>query len=402
MKILFFLLLNTYLFALSYATAYPWDIKTLEWAKKFDIAEVGPLDELDGVKLDGFKKKVAYEWMAGFYKNSTSSFNRWVYLHKNSLTLNPFGPHIMGEMDFYYDMCNPALQEKRADYLSSRIKELGLDGLFFDWANEEFLKEPQFKPIYGYFKKLHPNRRYQDCLREFLKRMKQKDILIVTNQSFRNPQLLDYTDYDMSESYITTEIKIERETIIDGKPYPYIPATLYYPIDENNRSIMPTYSYLRYLDYLKSSYAVKNIIYLNYAAPKLVWTIVGYRTKPPKDAIHYGYAFAKLFDAIAYTQVPFNRELEKDDIYFTDMGKPVSKIKKIDGGFVRYFEKGIVAVHEASPFTLELKRDVYDTKEGRWLKKGKVVINPAYDNIMKEYIPVGRVFLYNKPKRGGR
>ncbi len=351
-----------------YATSYWWDKEGLAWAKHFAIAEVGGLDEIDPSKLEGFHKVIAYEWMAGFYKaQRREKFFRDLYLHKARWTLNPYGPHFTDQGDFYYDMCQPQLQRKRVAYLVKKVHELGIDGIFFDWANGRFLEEEKFRPMREVFSARHPHRSYGQCIGEFLEKLRREGVLIVTNQACSDEVVLDSTDYDMIESEITTDE--------EGR-------TIFSPIDA-------TYSALQKFMALRTKHRLENIIFLDYATPK--WS---------KEAIYYAYAFAKLFGAIAYTEIPAKRALEREEVYFAALGHPLSSIVPIEvpKGYIRFFQRGFVTLFSPTKRDLFLRigssflhaRHILDMKEAVWLSNEKGVVV----KIKKSLFPRGKVFVY--------
>ncbi|MRI84280.1 MAG: hypothetical protein C6I00_07660 [Nitratiruptor sp.] len=373
-----------------YIGIYPWNSDQLQWAKDFRIVELGSFGDIDRIDISDYETPITYQWLAGFYEDQASEFDRWV-LEKGYI-LNPKG-HILDEGDYYYDMCNEELRERRINYLVQECEQRGLKGIFFDWGNEEFLNEPEFKEVKAYFELIHPDTSYKECIRDFYEKLRQKGLLIVSNQAFRNPILLDAVDLDMSESYISTANERQEPITIEGQRYETTPYTVYFPLGP---SIHDTYTYLKELDELVQEHKVQQMVYNNYAAPKLVESPSGYEAKTPREVIHYNYAFAKLFQAICYTEVPFDRSLEQDAIYFTkDLGAPKGEIERFDWGYRREFEKGFVLVSQED-LTLDLDRRVYDTFLQEWVGPGPYEIKRGYDRIAKSHIPIGRIFLYEE------
>ena len=86
---------------------------------------------------------------------------------------------------------------------------------------------------------------------------------------------------------------------------------------------------------------------------------------------------AKLVGESAYTKVPFDHALERDPVYFCDLGTLLGKsYEEVAGGFVCYYTGGLVLVGE-----LQVKTDVkllfqflpenlavYGAFEGKWLR----------------------------------
>ena len=374
----------------TYIAPEPWNKQELKWAKNFDIVELGSFEEIDSIKIKPFKKILTYQWLPAFYEGNPSPFDLWAM--KKGYILNPKQAGLHEKGDRYYDLCQEELVQKRVEYLVKECNKRGLYGIFFDWGNEEFLHEPEFRSIKKRLHSLHPKKRYADCIASFYSKLQKRGIAVISNQAFRNPTLLDAVDYDMSESYISSYERIKKKTWIDGKRVNYLPYTDYFP---TGKSIEDTFYHLQRLDELVKKHKVKNMIYMNYAAPLLHPTSKGYRSSQPKEVIHFNFAFAKLFDAICYTEIPYDRSLEQDPIYFIDLGKPTTPIKHYPKTYIRGFEKGFVLVSDKE-ITLHIKRRSFDTFTNRWIEPGTYKIKRSYDTITKNYIPIGRVFLYER------
>ena len=381
-----------------YATAQPWRLDSMEYARHFRIAEIGSFADIEGKNLEGFDKKIAYEWLAGFYRDQTAydPFARWAYLNKEKATLNPH--YTPNGNDFYYDLCSEEVRNKRVEYLIRRTKVLGLDGLFFDWANEEFLKEPPFAPLQKELSRRHPGTTYAKCIAKFLKALRDRGLLLVTNQAYRNPELLEFVDYDMSESYIMTNTTLPKKAIIDQKHQP-IPVTQLVPLDE----VLHYFDHLRKLKRFYRIFGFKNFIYMNYAAPKLLPMPTGYRTAQPREAIFYVYALTKMAGFVPFTEVPYDHALERTKLYFADLGEPIGKMQRKNGFLYRLFENGFILVaHNLSTtnyFRLHNlpKGCYYDLFDEVWLQNnGSMVIrlDPFYDPWTKRFYPAAKVFVH--------
>jgi len=367
-----------------YATARAWEKDSLHFAKHFYIAEVGGFNDLQGVNFKGFRKKIAYVWLAGFYLHETEDnpFARWAYLHKEKTTLNPH--YMPNSADFYYDLCNEEVVERRVAYLLQQVRMYGLDGLFFDWANEEYLYEKKFLPLLRAFKRRHPEKAFRHCIGNFLSKLKQKGILIVTNQAYRNPELLAYTHYDMTESYIATNEKSQNGYEV----------TRFVPIKE----IIHYFTYLSKLKKHYRAFGFKNFIYMNYLAPLFT---KGIALAPTKN-LHYVYAMTRLSDFIPFIEVPYDHSLERDTIYFANLGEPLGASWQKGKILWRQYRNGLVLIHppisRARYLKLSTLKDGYlfDFGERVWLRveKGEVVIKitPNCDNEGCHHI--GKVFIY--------
>lgn len=349
---------------------------------------------------------------------------RWIYANRSWTTLNPRGPFPHCEengydwcQDLYFDLGNSTVRKKINEYIRSIVLSSSWDGIFFDWASGTFIEEEAYLPLLDLFRRKHPHENYLRAvvktyreLRNFLNREK----IIVTNQGFRNPDVLKWVDYDMTESYGTGCEYFGRVINVEGMGPVEVPQTVYYPVSNNyfSGSLQDSLYYLDYLWKLLVRFKdgrLKNFIYMNYAAPLFRETNPGvYRPYQPKNAIFYGYALAKLRNFVSYTEIPFLRKLEQTDLYFYDLGKPLGDLYfPINGGYVRYYKNGFVIVGEwdrvekivlSSPYLLE-GSPVYDLYDEKWIGRVKnssvtLTIFPDRDPLTGRMAPVGRVFFY--------
>ncbi len=405
------------------------------WAKNFNIVEMGGVDDnhvtpklLQKKGVLGIKRRLGYDWMPAFYYY-TSGKNRdfvdWIYKNRKKATLNPNGPflhckkhHYDWCKDYYYNYGYKILFDKRVDDLIADIKLRGFNGVFFDWASGGFILEDDYKGMKEYFQKLNPQKNYFELIGDFYKTLKKRGVFVVTNQAFRKEKyLLKYTTYDMTESYITTDVYKKMRIQIEGKGWlDGIKVTNYYPIYKNSKTIKDSLHFIDVLTNFKNKYkkyGLKNFIYMNYIAPryeKVYETFPLYKEVKPKNAIYFSYAMAKLTDNLVYAEIPNNRELERDRIYFYDLGKPLGKsYKRLKDKdiYVRFYTKGFVVASEAykkdiylnikSPY-IPSKHFIFDAFNSCWLKSkdNEVTIKLSYqkDSFSKRYLPLGRVYLY--------
>ena len=411
----------------------------MNWAKKFDIAELGGVDDthknfeiLKKVGAFLIKRDIGYDWMPAFYyytSGQNRGFVKWLIDNKDSLLLNPNGPflHCQKEgydwcKDYYYDYGSDTLLKARVDDLVSNITTKGFKGVFFDWASGGFILSKEYSQMKELFKKRHPYKNYFKSVKKFYKTLKNKNILIVTNQAFRKEEygFLKYVTYDMTESYITTymnkklRIQLAEKGWVDS-----IRVTKYFPIYKNSKSLKDS---LHFIDLLTSykkkyrKYGFKNFIYLNYIAPEYERVYASaslYRLKKPKNAIYFSYAMGKLTNNIVYAELSTDRKLERDDIYFYDLGKALGdnyiKLDALKESYVRFYHNGFVLASNANRKSLFLKltsnfipknRKIYDAYNDIWLqsKNNTIVIKLDYkkDSFSKKNLPLGRVFIYNQ------
>ncbi len=422
-----------------YTLASIFEKDEMDWAKKFEIAELGGVDDpnknYEILKKTGallIKRDIGYDWMPAFYyytSGQNRKFVKWLYKHKESMLLNPEGPflHCQEEgygwcRDYYYDYGNDALLKARVDDLISNIKTKGFRGVFFDWASGGFILSKKYKQMKELFQKRHPEKNYFNSVKMFYKILKDRGVFIVTNQAFRKEGygFLKYIDYDMTESYITTDAIKKIHLQLVGKGWvDSIKVTNYYPIYKNSKSLKDS---LHFIDLLTSykkrykKYGFKNFIYLNYIAPRYEKVYASanlYRKIKPKNAIYFSYAMGKLTNNIVYAELSSERKLERDEIYFYDLGKVLGKnyikLQKPKDSYIRFYEKGFVLVSDAKRKNLYLNitskfipknRKIYDAYNNIWLqsKKNSLTIKLEYqkDTFFDTFLPLGRVFLYNQ------
>ncbi len=409
----------------------------INWAKRFNIVELGGIDDehithklLKNRKLYSIEHRIGYDWMPAFYYY-TSSKNRhyvdWLYKNRKTLTLNPNGPfpHCKESgynwcKDYYYNYGDKKVFNSRIDDLISNMKKKGFNGLFFDWASGGFILSKEYSSMKKYFQKLNPKKNYFKIIGNFYKTLKNRKIFIITNQAFRKEKyLLKYVTYDMTESYITTDTNKKIRIQIVGEGWKNnIKTTNYYPIYKNSHTIKDSLHFINLLTRYKRKYkkwGFKNFIYMNYIAPqykRIYESFPLYKMVEPKNAIYFSYAMAKLTNNLVYAEIPQNKKLEKDNIYFYNLGKPIGKNYKKLGSldmYVRFYTKGFVLASEAYKKTKYIKlissylpneRYIYDAYDKIWIKSKKhtvtLKIRFQKDTFTKKVLPTGRVYLYSK------
>jgi len=392
-----------------YCTKQIWEDVELNHIKFFDINEIGTLSDIDDFYKDGIpgdikgdSKIVAYEWFAGFYNddyNKEEKFYRWVMKSGKDMLLNYSSDiHPMGN-DYYFDMCNRKLVNKRVKYLTQKAKKYNIDGYFFDWANSRYLyDDSRFSDMRDIIKRRYPNKDYKDCIKTFFKKLKKNNILIISNQAYRDEDILEYVDYDMVESYLTN-IESKREMVVNDRLV-NIGITSYDSFDD-------ILYYFNLLNGYKDRYrekGFKNFIYVNYITPLLEESEDGYITKKPIDDLFYTYGMILMNEFIPYTEVPFNRNFETTELYSIKLGKPQGEIKRNNGFIYRYFDNGIIlSSHLTKPLDividkLEEGRYIYDIKNDNnyLVKDGKIymTIYPSFDKVSGGYKPISLILVY--------
>ncbi len=409
--------------------------KEIRWIENFNIVELGDINSNNinhkFMTKNGFshiKYRIGYDWMPAFYyyiNGNNRKFIKWLYNNKKQTTLNPNGPYPHCKdnnyswcKDFYYNWGNQKVLSKRVQDLILNMEEKGFNGLFFDWASGGFITDNKYQTMKKNFERLNPKKNYFKLVGKFYKTLKKRGILIVTNQAFRkNKYLLKYTTYDMTESYITTDIDKNIKIQIKNKGWVnHIKITDYYPIYKNSKTIKDSLYFINLLTSYKKKYkkyGLKNFIYMNYLAPKykkIYKSLNLYEMIKPKNAIYFSYAMAKLTNNFVYAEIPENRQLERDNIYFYDLGHPFEKsYEKLDAidGYIRFYTNGFVLVSK------KYKKEKYIKLYSKYIKSHKILIDTynhiflkssehsivikldyEKDTFSSDYLPLGRVFLY--------
>ena len=427
-------------------SAHP-DSAEFEWAVGFDMIQCGGFGDFisttlcDSFHEAGVRVILAYEWMpAGYHyiysPSSDDPFMQWIYANRYDKSLNPEGPfphsaeypdlHIQ---DYYYDLGDSEVVARRVEYMLHCLDSIGYDGVFFDWASGAFIDAEEYSAIRDTFYSRHPDIVYSAAVGEFYEALHDSapEITIVTNQGFRREQyILPTTNYDMTESYGTDYTYVDSLVYVRGLgTVNRIPVTKFYAVSEDEfvGSIGDHLHYLNVLLDVSHEYGrdrFEKIIYMNYAAPKFVYSGEYVDSLPeiipqkPRSAIYFGYCLAKLGAQIAYTEVPFDHKLERDSIYFFDLGSPSTAgydtfvSADLDSYYVRYYENGLVIVGDwqidsvritlNSPFIPESAM-VYNPFRGNWFvavdHRLTVDIFPEFNDYTARYKPTGRLLLYD-------
>ena len=408
----------------------------LVWSRQFHIVEFGDIndrsidaDKIRKAGLTSIEHRLGYDWMPAFYYYPTvknAPFSQWIYDNRKKMTLNPDGPfphcienHYDWGQEYYYNLANQELMSKRAKQLQIDMKRSGLNGLFFDWADGGYIEEPEYKKMLQNFKDFNSTKNYYDLIGDFYKSLRESGIFFITNQAFRkNKYLLPNVTYDMTESYITSVKKVKIPIQIENQGWvDSIETTNYFPIFTDSKTIDDSIKEIDILTAYKEQYkkfGFKNFIYLNYLGPKyelLYPSSKVYHLSKPKNGIYYSYAMGKLTNNIVYAQVPYDTSLERDDVYFYDLAKPLDKsYVKVDAihGYIRFFTKGFVLVSSPNSGVKYLKISskwlkpnalIYDVYTNQWLHclKKEVVVKLKYekDTLDGKPLPLGRVYLYH-------
>jgi hypothetical protein len=306
------------------------------WYTRFPILVTGDiLTENQSRRLRANTTKlISYCWSPAFYpRDELSAALDWqAQVEKNRgawlLNREPLGggSAAAGRTADWYDFGNTELVSARVRHMAGRLAASGYDGYFFDTLGSEHVPEP----VRNEFRTRHPALDYDMAQGRFLQELRgclPFGKVIFTNQGYRHPEaFLAASDLDLSESYFTAT-NPRGSTTFRKWCNPQAPwDSVKVPME---KLIVPA---------AQSSPRVR-FVHLNYAA--------GDRTTIAR-AISYSYACGKLFNHDAYLVAPNSPADERDEIYFTDLGKPTSptyREARDEGVAWREYQKGIVAIN---------------------------------------------------------
>ena len=119
---------------------------------------------------------------------------------------------------------------------------------------------------------------------------------------------------------------------------------------------------------------------------------------------------AKLRDNFVYAQVPYDARLERDELYFYDLGEVLGKSYtciNIVNGYIRFYTKGFVLASSAlqkdqylhiESSLIPKGKKIYDLYNAVWInqnnKSATVKLHSIEDGFTGKPLPLGRVFLY--------
>ncbi len=414
------------------------DAAELAWLSRFRIVHAGgltdplPTEAIATLRSAGVQTLLVYDWLPATYHYTDGEpddpLTQWLYTNRDWATLNPAGPfpHCTEEgydwcEDYYFDLGNATVRQKRVDYLVQQVRALGYDGLFFDWGNSLFLDDPAFASLRATYEERHPDLPYAQAIALFYQALRDAGLVVQSNQGYREAAvLLPHEDYDTSESAGTTDENRGRRLLVAGRGLISVPDTVYYPNspDPQHGSLKDTLEVWHWMVAQAQTFGgpdFHGIVHLNYAAP--LWAPLPgksafYRPQPPRNAIFYNLALARLFGQATYTEVPWAQHLARDEVYFYDLGEPVEATYHPlpGGGYVRYYTHGLVLVGAwQHPVTLTLRDpslpaagQVYDAYDRGWLPLAgphilRLAVTPEPDPVTGNMAPLGRVVIYPEP-----
>lgn len=395
----------------------------INYLSHFDIIVTGKfVDEGTAKRLKSHKAKLLYyDWLpAMYYCGHHDDWEELIYQKRFHWTLDPddSDPNPLGEkygcMDLFYDMADNELTDARVDHIFHMVQTNKYDGVFFDWGSGwSALKENNYAFLTKEFQKRHPDIKYNEYVKKFLGKIKEKGLLIMLNGGFRSDQaeLDSYADFDIVESMFTTtdchgegyDIFVESEGVIKA-------------CDTWFNNVQRSVELAGQLP-AKAQAANPGIkfLFLNYAFPYYRETgrtakindkeYKSYERTIDRQVLFYSLACSYIGNSSGFTNSPdVGLEYVKDDVYFRPPGNAVSNPYRINNNvYIRYFSKGVVIVSNTdAKVELSLpegrKRvfDLYD-KKYREIKNNKLMVNLAsqvYPSGIKR--PIGRIYLYDE------
>jgi hypothetical protein len=282
--------------------------KQLEFFGKFDVLVThDPLPRAQVETLHECGTKLAlYEWTVAFYKTLVRR-GSWQshLLHNRSQLLNarPLRGHAGAATAdaFYYDPHDDA--EPRSNAIVKRLQAIGYDGVFLDTTTFESVHPDALAE----YQRRH-DEPYDAAVARFLKALREKDVLIVTNQGYRAAEYyLPYAHYDVTESLLSRpwHDAANRWNSVD-----FLVPELILPVAERFPDV--------------------RFVHLNYGSN--VESIV---------------ATALLFGQEAFVASQDVTDTLFSDLYFVDSGKPTGPIQRDGLTWTRAFERGRVIVSPA-------------------------------------------------------
>ena len=167
----------------------------LDFFGRFDVLVTHdplPRKQVDELHRRGTKLAL-YEWAVAFYRTRRTRWDRIAPV----LNRKPLRGGV-GAADadaFYYDPAIPG----RASALAAKLRNVGYDGVFFDTTTEGSV-HPEALAVY---RKRHPELPYDVAFSNFLRDLRTRIDLIITNQGYRAAgHYLPHVDYDVTESLL--------------------------------------------------------------------------------------------------------------------------------------------------------------------------------------------------------
>jgi hypothetical protein len=315
---------------------------------------------------------------------------------------------------YFYDYSLPEFRKHYIGQIRERLKQTGANGVFFDYIGSWALPDS----VKARWRVKHPGTTYDECGAQFLRELRKAipGIRIFGNQAYRLPlAYYDSLDYDLSESHATSFVwGKETQIYLQGKGMQSVTETFYRPwdgasgykaisLERRTRAAQRRRVQVFDLNYLQPWY-----VPTGETAQQEGKTVPVFAPRTDRPAIFYGYALAKLTDAVAFASDWYAPGFGQDDLYFLNLGKPTTRtFEEQDTTVTRYFQKGFVVVtrtnqtvrfvpdRRSMPASVTGLWDVYSNAPvPGWPERPEIAIEPAEYAATNSRYPSGRVYLY--------
>ncbi|MFV1966292.1 MAG: putative glycoside hydrolase [Pirellulaceae bacterium] len=415
----------------------------LKWIKRFRICLTNGYENFAGEELEQLHSAgcelFIYRWFNGYYEaelpegvagqppsNYAAQFPeiirifREIHAHPDWI-LNHETPMQGGgaaNRAYFYDYGNPAFRRFFAASIRRDLDQTGYDGVFFDYIGGWALPAE----VRTVWERKYPRLTYDEAGLQFLRELRavMGAKRIFGNQAYRLGEgYYQLLDYDASESLATSFSWGKQARCLTEDGVKEVRDTFYRPwdspggykeISQARRRRAERHPHVRVCD-------------INYLLPWRVLTGVSAevdgRRLPvltawtDRPAIFYGYAISKLVGGYAYASDWYAEGYGEDDVYFLDLGEPLSeRFVETPDTVARYYEHGFVVATRSNErvtfkpdvtfFPKDLI-DLWDVFEGPrvhgWASRQSVTLLPSYYPSTNSYYPSGRVYMYLRPTR---
>ncbi|MGI8958203.1 MAG: hypothetical protein ACR2IV_00255 [Bryobacteraceae bacterium] len=323
--------------AFNYAAKSP--LADLQYFARFDVVVTGAILSADQLHVlrSGNAQLVVYQWSSAHYPGEGGPAERaWQEMLKAHadtwlLSRDPVGGAAAapGKTAFWYDFGNSDLISALAGHIGALVQKNNYQGVFLDTLG--FYSLPA--QLQREFRTRHQTRDYDRCQGSFLSKLREvlgPNVIIFTNQGYRRAEFfLPHADFDLIENSCTI-MKSGGKTgfrkwFEKGAEWESIEVPM-------NQLIMPA----------SRAYPRTRFVHINY--------VEGDQGTCERGA-GYSYACAKLWNQISFAAPPGVQRAIRSDLYFNNVGEPLSSSYEEDKGAGvawRRFQNGVVAVNSSS------------------------------------------------------
>jgi hypothetical protein len=294
----------------------------LAWYSRFELLVThDPLPRAQVERLHAAGTKLLlYEWSVAFYDARATRWQRSLIGSRQVLNETPLsgGTGSATAGAWYFDPAANGSASHRAADLVRRLRAAHYDGVFFDTTTVESV-HPSARNEY---ERRHAGLSYDEAFARFLRELRRQwpAIAIFTNQGFRSAEhYLPYADWDLTESLIT---------------HPGGDGFVLRPWNDEARP----WQSIRFLMRALIEPAAQRY-------PRVRFGHLNYVSAPDPETILLAFSIARVFGGEAFVATP-SIEGEESDVYFLDLGAPVSPAIDLESGAatMRAFEKGTIVI----------------------------------------------------------